>query len=347
MTKRNRNTRILAGVGAAALLLLLAAGPALAVSAVGDKSDPDQRRQAMRESQIRAMDIFARNYGNADWSLVLQDVEANPADPGNAAFMSVPLSLANVYLNRYEAGGDKNDLDRSLAIFEWVVAAGALWGGRDGSGAVVSYLDIGLARVRSECDVGGFESRIDALWGAAMAVTAEEADALLLGTGVRPCGPDVLLAACTESMRAVPVDEEELASRAALFAAASSFLASDPRAQAWAEGALSLAAQFPASACTAAETDLLLSQGALAKRLGGGAGGGLDEGSGGGKVGRVSVSCLPFSTAYETAGPVDAVTPGDSLARAIADSRIVSFYLTERYLWLFPPGSQCELEGGN
>ena len=115
MTKQNRNTRSLGPAGAAAFLLLLAASSALAISAVDGKPDPDQRRRAMRKSQIGVMDIFARNYGGADWSLVMSDLEAHPADPANPAFMSVPLSLANVYLNRYEVGGNKANLERSLA----------------------------------------------------------------------------------------------------------------------------------------------------------------------------------------------------------------------------------------
>ena len=339
MTKQNRNTRI-GPAGAAAFLLLLAASSALAISAVGERSDPRQRQRAMRESQIRAMDIFARNYGDADWSLVLSDLDAHPEDPSNPAFMSIPLSLANVYLNRYETGWNKADLERSLQIFEWVVASRALWGGRDGTGSVVSYLDIGLARLRAECDVGGFEARIDELWRAAMTITAGEADALL-GAG-RPCGGVHWLSPCLESILPFPGDEAALASRAALFAAASSCLAGDPHAGAWAETAQSLAASFPAAVCQAADVELVLSQGELASHLGGGdASAGFDPGQRGRRTGQIIRRCSTSPRVYETAGAVDVVSPGDSLALAIRDSQVVAYSLSN-YLWRFPPGSQCE-----
>ena len=345
MTKQNRNTRSQGLAAAAALLLLLAASSSLAISANG-KPGPGQRSRAVRQSQIGLMDIFARNYGGADWSPVVSDLESHPADPANPAFMSVPLSLANVYLNRYEVGWDKADLERSIGIFEWVAAKRELWGGRDGSGSVVSYLDIGLSRLRAECDVGEFQSRIDELWKTAMTITAEEADALLqVGGPFMPCGPTFRLEACADAILPYPSEEEALASRAALFAAASSFLAADPRAGAWAESARSLAARFPASVCQAADTELVLSQGALARRLAGGDGSvepdpdPVDH-----KSGRVTLICSQPLTAYETAGPVDVVTPGDPLARAIRDSRVVAFTLTEQFLWRFPPGSQCEID---
>lgn len=344
MTKQNRNVRSLEPAAAAALLLLLAASPALAISANGK---PGQRGRASRDSQIRVMDIFAQNYGGADFSPVVSDLESHPADPANAAFMSVPLSLANVYLNRYEVGWNKADLERSIGMFEWVVARRDLWGGGDGSGSVVSYLDIGLSRLRAECDVGGFESRIEELWGTAMAITASEADEALLAGGVpgKPCGPTFWLAACPEAILPYPSEDAVLASRAALLAAASSFLATDPRAGDWAEGAQSLAARFPASACQPAEIEVVLSQGALSKRLG--TSDLPDDFEGvirGFKTGRSSSRCSPFPAGYATAGPVDIVNPGASLAAAIHDGQFVAFSLSERYLWQFPPGSQCEEE---
>ena len=273
MTKQNRNTRSLGPAGAAAFLLLLAASSALAISAVGERPGPGQRRRAMWESQIGVMDIFVRNYGGADWSLVLSDLDAHPEDPANPAFMSIPLSLANVYLNRYETGGNKANLERSLQIFEWVAASRELWGGRDGTGSVVSYLDIGVARLRAECDVGGFESRIDELWQTAMTITAEEAGALLEAVGVpgRSVRPEVLGRAPASSPSCRSRSEDAaVASRAALFAAASSFVAADPRAGAWAENALIFAARIPTSVCQSTDTELVLSQGEVTSFLAGG-----------------------------------------------------------------------------
>ena len=321
-----------------AALLLLAAGPVLAISGNG-RTDPGQRRRALRQSQFAVMDIFARNYAGADWSLVSADLEAHPADTGNAAVISIPLSLANVYLNRYEVGWNEADLLRAIELFEGVAESRDLWGGRDGSGSVVSYLDISLARLRAECDVGGYETWIDELWTTAMTITAEEADAVL--QAALPCG--ATLSACVAQIAPVTGNETVLASRQALFATASSFLADDPRAAVWAENARSLAALFPSSECQDADTELALSQGALSYRLAGGATV-LSDRAVNGKTGRVSIICSPFNTAYETAGPVDVVTPGDSLALAIRDSRVVAFLLTEQFLWQFPPGSQCEAE---
>jgi hypothetical protein len=345
MTKQNRNTLSLGPAGTAALFLLLAASPALAISAVGDgRPNPGQRERAMRVSLIRLMDIFAQDYGSADFSPVVTDLESHMADPANPAFMSVPLSLANVYLNRYEVGWNKADLERSIEIFEWVVARRDLWGGRDGTGSVVSYLDIGLSRLRAECDVGGFESRIEELWRTAMAITAAEADALLeAGVPGKPCGPTFWLAACPEAILPYPSEEAVLASRAALLAAATSFLATDPRAGDWAESAQSLAARFPASVCQTSEVEVILSQGALSKRLGTSDlpvdFQGVIRGF---KTGRSASRCSPFPAGYATAGPVDIVSPGDSLAAAIHDAEFVAFSLSESYLWQFPPGSQCE-----
>jgi hypothetical protein len=301
----------------------------------------------MWESQIGVMDIFARNYGGADWSLVLADLDAHPEDPANPAFMSIPLSLANVYLNRYEAGGNKANLERSLQIFEWVAASRELWGGRDGTGSVVSYLDIGVARLRAECDVGGFESRIDELWQTAMKITAEEAGALLetVGDPGRPCGRTLRQGACLQSILPFPEESAALASRAALFAAASSFVAADPRAGAWAENALILAARIPTSVCQSTDTELVLSQGEVTSFLaGGGASFEFDAGPHGRRSGRAILSCSTFPTVYETAGPVDVVSPGDSLALAIRDSQVVAYFLSAQYLWRFPPGSQCDFE---
>ncbi len=342
MTRQNRS---FGQVGAVALGVFLAASLLLALRP-GDSGPGDrmrQRRQALRASEIRVMDIFGQNYGGADWSRVTSGLEANPSDPANPAFMSIPLSLANVYLNRYEVGQDKADLERSAGLLEWVVSSRRMWGGRDLSGSVVSYLDISLSRLRAECDIGGFESRIDELWRSAMTITAEEAQALLDGGGGpgRPCPPTLSLAACVQSILPFPIEQEAQAARAALLSAAASFLAEDPRAPAWADSAR-LAARFPGAVCQTAETELALSQGALSFLLAGGdAPVELEPASGALDSGRSSSACSTFATGYETSGPVGVVDPAQSLATAIRDSRVVAFYLSEIYLWQFPPGSQC------
>jgi hypothetical protein len=301
------------------------------------------RREALRVSEIRVMDIFGQNYAGSDWSLVTSDLEAHPSDPANPAFMSVPLSLSNVYLNRYEVGHDKANLDRSVELLEWVAANRGLWGRREGTGSVVSYLDISVARVRAECDIGGFETRIDELWQSVMTITAEEADALLAAGGGpdRRCGSTLWLSACVESILPFPPEPEAQASRAALFSAAASFLQGDPRAAAWAQSA-QVAARFSSAVCQTAEIELDLSRGALSFLLAGGdAPAELQPDMGARDSGRSSSACSTFPTGYETSGPVGLVDPATSLALAIRDSRVVEYYVSELYLWHFPPGSQC------
>jgi hypothetical protein len=350
MIRQNRKTRSFGRVGAVALGVFFAASLLLALRPANSDGSPGDRmrnrREALRASEIRVMDIFGQNYGGADWSLVTSDLESHPSGPANPAFMSVPLSLANVYLNRYEVGHDKANLDRSVELLEWVAANRGIWGGRDGTGSVVSYLDISLARVRAECDIGGFEARIDELWQSAMTITAEEADALLAaGWGPdRPCAPTLWLPACTESILPYPPESEAQASRAALFSAAASFLQGDSRAAAWAQGA-QLAARFPGAVCQTAQTELDLSQGALSFLLSGGdAPAELQPVTGARGSGRSSSACSTFPTGYETSGPVALVDPATSLASAIRDSRVVAYYVSELYLWHFPPGSQCSAD---
>ena len=89
----------------------------------------------------------------------------------------------------------------------------------------------------------------------------------------------------------------------------------------------------------------MLTQGALSKNLG--AADAPDIGLEGRGSARVTTVCTAYRPVYVTAGAVDVVTPGDSLATAIADSRVVAFVLSERFLWQFPPGSQCEGDDGD
>ena len=342
----NRKSRNPARACAIAGLVFLAAAALIADSALGSGERGDRqgrRRQVIRENLIRSMDVFAVSYGAADWSAVVSSLEANPSDPANTAFMSVPLSLANVYLNRYEVGGGKDALERSVGLAEWVVWNRGLWAGREGSGSVVAYLDITARRLQKECDIGGFEDRIAALWQAAMEITAGEADAITGSAG--PCGPTLLLQACLQSILPYPEEEQARASRAALLAAASSFLSSDPRAQTWARSAGQYAQSIPATACPEVETEIVLSQGALTFLLAGGdAPAGFEAGSI--VAGKSSVSCPRSDFGFETGGPVDVVEPGETLAAAIQDSRVVAFLLTERFLARVPPGSQCEAGPG-
>ena len=344
MTSENRKTRSLGRVGAVALVVSLAASFLLALrpgdGAVSPEDRMRSRRLALRASEIRVMDIFGQNYGSTDWSLITNDLATHPEDPANPAFMSVPLSLANVYLNRYELRRDKADLERSLEMFEWVASSRGLWGGRDASGSVVSYLVISLSRLRAECDVGGFEARIDALWRTAMTITAEEARAVLEGGGARP-------GRATRRSGSGPVSCPSFRFPRKRYG--------HPR------GALRGGVELPGrrSACTewaqsAATLPCAFRLPSVRRRRRAGSCAGrpvvppgrrrrpveFDTGSGGRGTGQGSLVCSPFPAGYETEEPVDVVAPGDSLATAIRDSRVVAFYLS-KFLWQFPPGSQC------
>ena len=342
MIRQNGSIQGLRRMLAIAGFVFLAAG---ALPAISVRERPGKRRDAMREALTRTMDIFAANYGDTDWSRVTDALAENPSDPANPAFMSVPLSLANVYLNRYEKGGNKADLERSVGIVEWVVWNRALWERREGSGSVVNYLDITLRRLQAECDVGGYEFRIDELWSVAMGITADEADAISSG-GRRCRAGTLLLDACPLAILPFPMEEESRAARAALLAAASSFLSGDARASVWAQGAKEIAQSFPESECRSAETEIVLTQAALSYRL---ADSEVPEQFDSGRAaegGAPRLSCTgPFATSYETPGPVASVEVGPPLDAAIRDSRVVAFHLSESFLWLYPPGSQCERAG--
>lgn len=341
MTRQNGSIQNLRRLLAVAGLVFLAAG---AVAAISVRERPGKRRDAMRESLMRRMDIFAANYGDTDWSRVTDALAESPSDPANPAFMSVPLSLANVYLNRHEAGGNKADLERAVAIVEWVVWNRALWERREGSGSVVGYLDITARRLQAECDVGGYEFRIDEIWRAAMGITADEADAITSGRRCR--GGTMLLDACPLTIQPFPAEEESRASRAALLAAASSFLADDARAPVWAQGAKEIAQSISESDCRSAETEIVLTQAALSYRLANAEVPEAFDSSRAADGGASRPSCSgPSATSYETAGPVAEVDGGTALDAAIRDSRVVAFHVSESYLWLYPPGSQCERSG--
>jgi len=343
MISRNRKSAVSGfTVAIACLAGLLLAASTLPASSALDR--PGRRRDALRESLVRKMDIFAANYGDTDWSSAVGALLASPSDPANPAFISVPLSLANVYLNRYESGFDKADLERSVALAEWVVANHALWGRREGSGAVVSYLDITVQRLNAECDVGGLDLRIGDLWSAALQITAEEAEAVA-GMG-RRCGLVLVLDACLQSILPYPSEPDALASRAALLAAAAALLPEDPRAGAWGRMAREIVSSVPATSCGASDSEIVRAQGALSFRLSGGEV--PDEfdsawTSDGGPI----VPCPAASSrSYETEGPVAAAATAESVDLAIRDSRVVAFTLSELYLWIFPPGSQCESSDG-
>src|SRR5712691_3791907 len=158
MDTKNRRNQNLGHATALACILVLAAS---SVGAIGIDGPP--RRDPVRSRQLRAMDVFLTNYGSTDFSAVQDALEASPAGAGNPEIMSVALSLGNDYLSRFERYGAAAYLARALESFESVAARRDLWGGRPRSGAVVAYLDMSVARVNGECDVSGFQDRINPL----------------------------------------------------------------------------------------------------------------------------------------------------------------------------------------
>ena len=157
MATRNRRVPEFGRIGAVILALSLTASSALPFGNQGDGGFRD------RMLRIRTMDMLVINYGSTNWYDVTSSLAAHPGDPDNTAVMSVFLSIGNVHLNRFERDGDSAHLGRALVFFEWVVANHGLWGERQGSGSVVSYLDISVRRLQKECDVGDYGIRIDAL----------------------------------------------------------------------------------------------------------------------------------------------------------------------------------------
>jgi hypothetical protein len=317
MTTRNQGKPNIGRIWAAILAGFLAASSLLATTVVG-KGNGRERDRLIR---LRIMDILVLNYGSTDWYAVTSSLAAHPEDPGNAAVMSVFLSIGNVHLNRFEKDGDLAHLDRALLFFEWVAANQSLWGDRLGSGSVVSYLDISVRRLQKECDVGDYGARIDALKNMAMAITAEEADTVVASKG-------------TESTSPILGD----ASRVSLLAAAANFLKDDARAAVWGQEAAQMAADLKSSDCQSLDNAVALSLGALSYRL---ARQPIPEGFSDVTfygVFRPSGCSSGIAYGYVTNSAISVVTPGASLDAAIHDGEMVAIYL-EEYLWFYPPGS--------
>jgi len=318
--RRNENWRL----AAAFACLVLAAN---SLNAVGPGDRFPRRRDSMRQRQLRAMDLFLTNYGSTDFSAVQDALEASPAGAGNPEIMSVALSLGNDYLSRFERHGAPAYLARALESFESVAARRDLWGGRPRSGAVVAYLDMSVARVNGECEVSGFQDRINALSLAALSLTAQEATA----------------ASDAEESSALSVSStpEDNAARAALYVWAASLFSDDPRAEQWGVNAGRIVTGFSLDDCQSDETVLALSQAALGYELFGKELPDRFRTNATSRARRLSSTCSPSIGVYQTSEPVSVVEPGETLAAAVHDGMVVAYDLSELFLRQFPPGSQC------
>lgn len=234
MASKDRKTRCLEAFGALFLVLILDANRMIgqATESADPADDPTPPKMALRNMEWAIMDRLAQTYGSTDWSVVSGFLASNPEYVGNPNIVFIPLSLGNVSLNRYEWGNDIADFEGALDWLERVADNHSLWGRRWLAPPVVTYLDISLLRLRG-CPVpAGYSDRLEAVWRAALAITAEEADARL--TPELPYGP-------YDSSATGDSKGEENAWEAGLLAAAANFLPGDPRAATWEEKARQLA----------------------------------------------------------------------------------------------------------
>ena len=322
MARQNRQPRSFGKAGVIALGLLLAANLALAIS---PNDSPFKRRQALRETQLRMMDEFARAYAGADWSAVTIALAEHPRAADNPRIMSIFLSLGNVFLNRYELGHAAADLDRALTYFETVAGGSALWGQRPLAGSVVVYLGVSVSRLDGECDVGAFGSRVEELHRKVTEVAADEADAIAPAEEY------------TEEYLETTAEED--AARAALYATAATLLPDDPRAAEWERDAGVLAMRISRAGAASAEAMLTLAQAELVYEASG-----RDVPRAYGLFSDSSRIVVAFRSAPSGGVRVERAAPifeaDGTLETAVADSRVAASLLAA-YLHRFPAGSQC------
>jgi len=281
--RKEKNLQRLLTTGFAAILIGLAFSQAMA------QETPIPLDRNLQWQEWRVMDVLAEDYGDTDWASVAAYMGANAEDAGNPNIIFIPLSLGNVYLNRYECANHTLDFDRALEYVEWAVETHASWGDRWLSPPVVAYLDLTVLRMRAEADRAGESERVAALWSTAMILTEEEADRQLSSDD--PQRP-------YDSSRAGNSNAEEYAWQAALLAAAANDLPNHAHQVLWDAKARELAydaittSSDPADArgvktvtvsedfnldnrglfpnpTSAAATIVLLREGALAYRLSG------------------------------------------------------------------------------
>jgi hypothetical protein len=113
MATRKQGTRNLGRIWAAILAGFLAASSLMAITVLGRGTDQRTRDRLVR---LRIMDMLVLDYDKSNWYAVTSNLAAHPEDPGNAAVMSVFLSIGNVHLNLYEVDGDPAHLDRALSV---------------------------------------------------------------------------------------------------------------------------------------------------------------------------------------------------------------------------------------
>src|SRR5580765_4850084 len=166
MASKDRKTRYLEGV---ILLLSLALNADRVLGQSPQSLDPVETPdgETLRKVHRSVMDRLARTYGSTDFSAVTAFLVSNPGYEGNPNIMFIPLSLGNVYLNRYEEQNDTADFERSLGLLAWVAGNHWLWGYRWLSAPVANYLDVSLLRLRRARAPADFAERIETVWRSA------------------------------------------------------------------------------------------------------------------------------------------------------------------------------------
>jgi hypothetical protein len=199
-------------------------GAELPVPAQTPRAPVSHTQEELRRTEWRVMDVLAQLYGETDFSLVTSYMAENPESAGNPNIVFIPLSLGNVYLNRYEWRNHISDLETSIEWLEWVTGNHSLWGQRWLSAPVVSYLDLTIRRLESHGEIADLQDRIARLRDQALRITEEEADARL--TGAFPYLPyDSCLTGDSKA--------EENAWEATLLAAAANLLPQHEHAAVW------------------------------------------------------------------------------------------------------------------
>ena len=190
-------------------------------------------------AERRIMDSLAQSYGATNWSAVEDRMRSNPSDDGNANLAVIPISLANVFLQRYATEGGADDLDRTIRYLESAADEYPLWGRRWLTPAVAQYFALTTLRLRAY-ETGAEHDRIFALWRRAQEILEVEADSKLNADlpyrDHRSDGGDEYDSSTSGNTRA-----EENAWEAALLAGAANFLSDRPHAEAWDRKARELA----------------------------------------------------------------------------------------------------------
>jgi hypothetical protein len=198
----------------------------------------DPGKEELLEAEAQVMDQLVSVYGDTDWSGVMAWMAANPGSEDNPNVMMIPLSLANVYLNRFERQCDPSDLERATRWTEWVATQHTLWAERWLTGAVAGYLMLTAYRLREHGYIDGYAERINRLIAVSIQVIAVEADARLTADlPYRVAGT----ADPYDSSRTGDTKAEENAWEAGLLATAAALASDDPHAPAWDRKARQLA----------------------------------------------------------------------------------------------------------